>query len=60
MFTVLAFGLSSTGYIFTKEVRPMVAHLRKDGIKVTVYLDDGLGLADNEKVCCKLKESRPF
>ena len=51
VFTVLAFGLSSTGYIFTKVVRPIVAHLRKDGIKVTVYLDDGLGLADNEKVC---------
>ena len=44
MFTVLPFGLSLTGYIFTKVVRPLVAHLRKDGIKVTVYLDDGLGL----------------
>jgi hypothetical protein len=37
VFTVLAFGLSSTGYILTKVVRLMVAHLRKDGIKVTVY-----------------------
>jgi len=37
VFTVLPFGLSATGYIFTKVVR-------KDGIKVTVYLDDGLGL----------------
>jgi hypothetical protein len=44
VFTVLPFCLSSTGYIFTKVVRPMVAHWRKDGIKVTVYLDDGLGL----------------
>jgi hypothetical protein len=34
----------------------MVAHLRKDGIKVTVYLDDGLGLADNEKVCYEQAE----
>lgn len=49
MFTVLPFGLSLTGYIFTKVVRSLVAHLRKDGIKVTVYLDDGLGLADSEK-----------
>ena len=34
----------------------MVAHRRKDGIKVTVYLDDGLGLADNEKVCYEQTE----
>jgi mannose/cellobiose epimerase-like protein (N-acyl-D-glucosamine 2-epimerase family) len=54
VFTVLAFALSSTGYIFAKVVRPMVAHLRKDGIKVTVYLDDGL--ADNEKVCYEQAE----
>jgi hypothetical protein len=44
VFTVLPFGLSSTAYIFTKVVRPLVAHGRKDGIKVTVYLDDSLGL----------------
>ena len=44
MFTVLPFGLSSTGYIFTKVVRPLGAYWRKGGIKVTVYLDDGLGL----------------
>ena len=56
MFTVLPFGWSLTGYIFTKVVRPLVAHWRKDGIKVTVYLDDGLGLADNEKVCYEQAE----
>ena len=42
VFTVLPFGLSLTGYIFTKVVRSLVAHLRKEGIKVTVYLDDAL------------------
>ena len=51
VFTVLPFGLCSAGYIFTKVVRPLVAHWRKDGIKITVYLDDGLGLAENETVC---------
>lgn len=56
VFTVLPFGLSSAGYIFTKVVRPLVAHWRKDGIKVTVYLDDGLGLADSEKVCYEQAE----
>jgi hypothetical protein len=44
VFTVLPFGLFSTGYILTKVVRPLGAYWRKDEIKVTVYLDDGLGL----------------
>ncbi|VDI40756.1 Hypothetical predicted protein [Mytilus galloprovincialis] len=51
VFTVLPFGLKSSGYIFTKVVRPLVKHWRKKGIKVVVYLDDGFGLADNENTC---------
>ena len=51
VFTVLPFGLKSSGYIFTKVVRPLVKHWRKKGIKVVVYLDDGFGLADNKNTC---------
>ena len=51
VFTVLPFGLCSAGYIFTKVVRPLVAHWRRDGIKITVYIDDGLGLAENKQIC---------
>ncbi|CAG2244135.1 unnamed protein product [Mytilus edulis] len=53
VFTVLPFGLCSAGYVFTKVVRPLIAHWRKDGIKITVYLDDGLCLAETEKLCCE-------
>ncbi|VDI51364.1 Hypothetical predicted protein [Mytilus galloprovincialis] len=34
-------------------VRPLVKHWRKDGIKITVYLDDGLALAEEEQVCAQ-------
>ncbi|CAG2237876.1 unnamed protein product [Mytilus edulis] len=51
--SVLPFGLCSAGYVFTKVVRPLIAHWRKDGIKITVYLDDGLCLAETEKLCCE-------
>ena len=49
VFTVLPFGLSSACYIFTKLVRPLVRYWRARGIKITVYLDDGLGVASNEQ-----------
>ena len=49
MFTVLPFGLSSACYIFTKLVRPLVRYWRARGIKITVYLDNGLAVASNEQ-----------
>ncbi|XP_063426807.1 uncharacterized protein LOC134710382 [Mytilus trossulus] len=50
VFTVLPFGLKSSGYVFTKVLRPLVAHWRRKGIKIVVYLDDGLGLADDSEI----------
>ena len=49
MFTVLPFWLSSACYIFTKLVRPLVHYWHARGIKITVYLDDGLAVASNEQ-----------
>lgn len=51
LFCVLPFGLCSAGYVFSKVLRPLVAHWRKNGIKVTLFLDDGLGLAETESLC---------
>ncbi|CAG2246534.1 unnamed protein product [Mytilus edulis] len=34
-------------------VRPLIKHWRKDGIKITVYLDDGLALAEEEQIVDK-------
>ena len=48
VFTVLPFGLSSACYIFTKMVRPLVKYWRAKGLRVIVYLDDGLCAVDGE------------
>ena len=42
VFTVLPFGLSSACYIFTKLVCPLVKYWRAKGLRIIVYLDDGL------------------
>lgn len=39
-FTALPFGLSTAPYIFTKILRPVVAHLRERGYQSIIYLDD--------------------
>lgn len=41
-FTVLPFGLSTACYIFTKLLRPLVRYWRSLGLRIVVYLDDGL------------------
>ena len=45
VFTVLPFGLATACYIFTKLLRPLVAHWRGRGFKIVIYLDDGIGIA---------------
>ena len=51
MFTVLPFGLSSAPYIFTKVVRVLVRYWRSHAVRITVYLDDGLGSARDFAPC---------
>lgn len=41
-FLVLPFGLASACYAFTKLTRPLLTKWRKDGIRCTMYLDDGI------------------
>ncbi|KAK3096540.1 hypothetical protein FSP39_001138 [Pinctada imbricata] len=47
VFNVLPFGISSASHIFTKLMRQVVMYLRTDGIKIVLYLDDGLGGANS-------------
>lgn len=57
MFTVLPFGLSTACYIFTKLLRPLVAHWRSKGIRVVVYIDDGIVVAqgrDRARHCSQI------
>ena len=42
VFTVLPFGLSTSCYVFTKLLRPLIKHWRGRGLKAIIYLDDGI------------------
>ena len=48
-FTVLPFGLSTACYIFTKMLRPLVRYWRARGIRITLYLDDGLAVVTGKQ-----------
>ena len=52
IFRVLPFGLSSACNIFTKLLRPIVKKWRAEGMKIVMYLDDGI--CTNES-CASLK-----
>ena len=41
VFTVLPFGLSSSPFIVTKCLRPLVRFWREHGLNIVLYLDDG-------------------
>ena len=47
-FTCLPFGLSSAPWIFTKTMRPVAAKLRELGIRLVIYLDDILVIANSQ------------
>ncbi|VDI76632.1 Hypothetical predicted protein [Mytilus galloprovincialis] len=52
-FKVLCFGPTSSPRVFTKIVSVVAAHLRKQGIRLAVYLDDWL-IVDQQKIrTCK-------
>ena len=46
-FTVLPFGLSTAGHVFTKVLKCMVKHWRENSIRIIMYLDDGIGIEEN-------------
>ena len=43
---MLLFGLTSAPFLFTKVMRCLVTFWRAQGIKISVFIDDGLGSAD--------------
>ena len=52
VFTVLPFGLCTACYLFTKTMRPLVRYWRAQGLRVVLYLDDGLGAAAGMESAC--------
>ena len=50
-FTCLPFGLSTSPYIYSKIMKPVIAILRSKGIRITNYLDDFLILGRTKLEC---------
>ena len=50
VFVVLPFGLTSAPFIFTKIVRVLVKLWRGHGVRICVFIDDGLGAKKNKSV----------
>ena len=50
-YKALPFGLCTSPYVFTKLMRPVVRFLRESGVKLVMYLDDILILADSIEKC---------
>jgi hypothetical protein len=49
VYTVLPFGLSTAGSVFTRMMNCVVRHLRMSGLKLVVYLDDGICVANSHE-----------
>ena len=56
VFSVLPFGLSSAGHIFTKVVRTLVNYWRSQSFPIIVYLDDGWA-CDTLERCTRMSKS---
>jgi len=50
-YRVLPFGLASSPYLFSKMLLPAVQRLRQEGVKIFVYVDDILIVADSAQQC---------
>lgn len=50
-FTCLCFGLNIAPYIFTKIMKPVIHHLRLQGILLVIYLDDILIFGNTFQEC---------
>ncbi|EFO94093.1 hypothetical protein CRE_26772 [Caenorhabditis remanei] len=48
-YRALPFGLSTAPWLFTKIFRPIVGKWRRDGIKIWLYIDDGLIVAETKE-----------
>lgn len=49
-FNCLPFGLSSAPWVFTKTTRPAVTTLRELGLRMIIYIDDMLLMAESEQM----------
>ena len=55
-FNALPFGLSTAPRVFTKFMRPVVAHLRSLGIRMLQYLDDSLFMSQSRESLLEMRK----
>lgn len=48
---VLPFGLCTASHILTKRLRAIVRYLKSNNVKIVLYLDDGLAMAESFEEC---------
>lgn len=53
-YNVLCFGLSSAPRVFTKCTKPILAHLREKGLRVSLYIDDMIIM--NQSCVCLMSD----
>ena len=46
VFAVLPFGLATACYVFTNLLQPVVKYLCSKGVRVVVYIDDGIAVGN--------------
>ena len=56
MFVVLAFGISSAPFYFTKLMRQLIKFWRKQSIKIACFIDDGAGFEKDFETAKKKSE----
>ena len=54
-FKCLLFGLACAPWVFTKTLKPIVAQLRQLGVRLIVYIDDILILAESREMLGTMK-----
>ena len=52
-FTCLTFGLCTSPFVFTKIMKPVINHLRQQGLISTVYSDDIFCIGDTQEACLR-------
>ena len=56
VFRVLPFGLATACYVFTKLLRPLVKRWRSMGLRVILYIDDGICASISHSQCCQHRD----
>ena len=51
VWTVLCLGLRDAAFIFTKTLAPLMAELRRQGMRGVIYIDDKLTVASSYELC---------